>query len=162
MAQAMAQREDRQWSFDYEPSPVARTPQSCVGSQVAGLGSWAGRHPSMQSWGALSSTLAHQPLLSPTDRPHAGSGNGRQGVWRHGLAACQASGRAASGLLRIGPDHGSASQRGAVCLPGMGQGACRPFYVSCGWLSPQERAWEQQPLLGSLAGTWGKRRPGKH
>lgn len=158
----MAQREYCQWSFDYKPFPVARTPQSCIGSQVAGLGKLGRQAPFTGKLGALSSTLAHQPLLSPMDRPHAGSGNGRQGVWRLGPAACQASGRAASGLLRIGPDHGSASQQGAVCLPCMGQGACRPFYVSCSWLSPQEQAWEQQPLLGFLAGTWGKRRPGKH
>lgn len=96
----------------------------------------------------MPSPFAHQPALSPVGPSHVRSGNGRQGVWRLGAAACQASGRGASGLLRIAPNHGSASQRAAVCLPGTGQGACLPFYASYSWYSAQEWAWEQLPRSG--------------
>lgn len=78
--------------------------------------------PLFESWRALSSRR-------PTSRSsvlwdcHAGSGNGRQGIWKLGPAAFWASGRGASGLLRIAPSHGSASQWAAVHLPGPGPGS---------------------------------------
>lgn len=59
-------------------------------------------------------TPAHQPLLSSAGPPR------RVGKWQTGPAAFWASGRGASGLLRISPNHGSASQWAAVHLPGPG------------------------------------------
>lgn len=48
------------------------------------------------------------------------------------------SGRGASGLLRIAPNYGSASQWTVVYLLSLGKGAGRwAFCVSCNWHSSQ-------------------------
>lgn len=57
------------------------------------------------------------PSLAQGDL-HVGSGNGRQaGVWKLGPAACWASGREASGVLRIAPDHASELPAGSCASP---------------------------------------------
>lgn len=67
-----------------------------------------------ESWRVSSSSPAHQPFLSPVGPPQAGSGNGRPGVWKLGPVACPASGRGASGLLRIALIR-ALSLRGWLC-----------------------------------------------
>lgn len=49
--------------------------------------------------------------------PPKGSGSGRLGMWKLGLFACWASGRGASGSLRIAPNHGSGLSVGSAASP---------------------------------------------
>lgn len=118
-------------AFDYELSPVARTLQGFLGSWVHGPG------PLGESWSRLGGPgISHvkagglcpqsvptSPSLALWDLHTRGQEMaGWAGVWKLGPAACWASGRGASGLLRIVPNHGSRLPEGspAMCHPCLG------------------------------------------
>lgn len=126
-------------AFDYEPSPVARTLQGFLGSWVHGPGplgeSWSrlgGPGISHVKAGGLCPQSVSSPSLALWDLHTWGQEMAVwAGVWKLGRPACWASGRGASGLLRIVPNHGSCLPEGspAVCHPCLG-----PRHLQMGFL----------------------------
>lgn len=74
----------------------------------------------------------HTRPLVPGDL-QAGSGSGRLGVWKPGPAACWASGRGASGLLRIAPNRASGFPAGSQAAPSQARVLADGLFVFCSW-----------------------------